>query len=78
MAALQQVIQLQSDVEHLYELLHEHLRNGELYRASPAVWRLAHLNVRSQRDDAEARLAELLRGGRGERRGPVPHGLDAR
>ena len=61
MAALQQVIQLQSDVEHLYELLHEHLANRELYRASPAVWRLAHLNFRSQLDDAEARLAELLR-----------------
>ena len=77
MAALQRVIQLQDDVNALYELLHEHLRNRELYQASPAVWRLAHLNFQSQRDNAESRLAELLRGGRGERRGPVPHGLDA-
>ena len=60
MEALQQVIQLQSDVEDLYELLHEHLANRELYQASPTVWRLAHPNFRSQLDDAEARLAELL------------------
>ena len=61
MTELQRVIQLQSDVSHLEELLHEHLTNRELYRASPAVWRLAHLNFRSQLDDAAARLAELLR-----------------
>ena len=61
MAELRQVIQLQSDVSHLHELLHEHLANRELYQASPTVWRLAHLNFRSQLNDAESRLAELLR-----------------
>ena len=60
MTELQRAIRLQSDVHHLQELLHEHFANRELYRASPAVWRLAHLNFRSQLDDAEARLAELL------------------
>ena len=75
--SLQQVIQLQDDVTALHELLHEHLRNRELYHASPAVWRLTHLNYRQQLDTAEAQLAELLRGGCGERRGPVPHGQHA-
>ena len=66
------LLQLQDDVRALEELLHEHLRNRELYRASPAVWRLAHLNYREQLDAADAELTELLRGGGGERGGPVP------
>ena len=48
MTELRQVIQLQSAVNHLQELLHEHFANRELRRASPAVWRLAHPNFRSQ------------------------------
>ena len=56
-----QVIQLQSDVHHLQELLHEHLSDREQYRRTPDVWRLIHLNYRSQLEHAEARLAELVR-----------------
>ena len=60
MTELRQVIQLQSDVHHLQELLHEHLADRELYQATPDVWRLVQLNYRSQLEHAEARLAELL------------------
>ena len=61
MTVLRQVIQLQSDVHHLQELPHEHLGARELYRSNPDVWRLIHLNYRSQLEHAETRLADLVR-----------------
>ena len=70
------LIRLQDDIAALEDLLHEHLRNRELYRAAPDVWRLAHLNYREQLDTAEAQLAYLLREC-GERRGPMPDGQHA-
>ena len=70
------LIRLQDDIAALEDLLHEHLRNRELYEASPAAWRLVHLNYREQLDRTEAELAELLRGG-GGCGGPVPDGQHA-
>ena len=61
MTELCQVIQLQSDVEHLHELLHEHLGARELYRSNPDVWYLIRANYRSQLEHAETRLADLVR-----------------
>ena len=65
------LIQLQNDIAALEDLLHEHLRNRELYDASSAAWRLVYLNYREQLDRADAELVELLRGG-GGCGGPLP------